>query len=140
MVGKCAFANAAGEELIEHARQLHTSVERALAAMRRYKDGWLGRVRIGTGDVMLTYFLPPVLRALRTNYPNIELTIFAGATTDVLQRIGRNEIDLGLVTLPVNERVFRPPRFAPRLSLRSCRRSRPAPRRASPRPISTGPT
>jgi DNA-binding transcriptional LysR family regulator len=105
-MGKRAFATAAGEELIEHARQLHTGVERALAAMRRYKDGWLGRVRIGTGDVMLTYLLPPVLHALRTTYPNIELVIFTGATTDVLQRIGRNEIDLGLVTLPVNERVF----------------------------------
>ena len=105
-LGKRAYATAAGSELIEHARRIAAETERALAAMRRHKDGWLGRVRIGTGDVMLSYLLPPVLRDLRTTHPNIELVIFTGTTTEMLQRISSNEIDLGLVTLPVNERVF----------------------------------
>ena len=74
--------------------------------MRRHKDGWLGRVRIGTGDVMLSYFLPPVLQALRATHPNIDLVFFTGTTTDVAQRLSSNDIDLGLVTLPVNERMF----------------------------------
>ena len=105
-LGKRAYATAAGSELIEHARRIAAETERALAAMRRHKDGWLGRVRIGTGDVMLSYLLPPALRALRTTHPNIELVIFTGTTTDMVQRISSNDIDLGLVTLPVNERVF----------------------------------
>jgi DNA-binding transcriptional LysR family regulator len=104
-MGKRAYPTAAGGELIEHARRIAAETERALAAMRRHKDGWLGRVRIGTGDVMLSCLLPPVLRALRTTHPNIELVIFTGTTTDMVQRISSNDIDLGLVTLPVNERV-----------------------------------
>jgi DNA-binding transcriptional LysR family regulator len=58
-----------------------------------------------------------------------ELVIFISAATDVLQRIGRNEIDLGLVTLPVNERVF-PSRVlgADHASVPTRRYARPLPR------------
>src|SRR5262245_36989167 len=103
-LGKRAYATAAGGELIEHARRIAAETERALAAMRRYKEGWLGRVRIGTGDVMLSYLLPPTLRALRTTHPKIELVIFTGTTSDVVQRISNNDLDLGLITLPVHDR------------------------------------
>ena len=106
-LGRRAYATAAGEELLEHARRIAAEAEAALAAMRRHKDGWLGRVRIGTSDVALTYLLPPVLRALHTRHPNIGLLISVGATTDMVRRMRSNDIDLGLVTLPVDEREFR---------------------------------
>jgi len=105
-LGKRAFATAAGRELIEHAKRIAEETERLLAAMRRHRDGWLGEVRIGSSTTALIYHLPPVLQALRTQHPNIELVVTTGTTSGVVERIVRNEIDLGVVSLPINERLL----------------------------------
>jgi DNA-binding transcriptional LysR family regulator len=103
-LGKRAFATAAGRELIEHAQRIHQETDRLLAAMRRHRDGWLGQVRIGSSTTALIYHLPPVLQRLRREQPNIELVVTTGTTTGVVERILRNDIDLGIVSLPVSER------------------------------------
>jgi DNA-binding transcriptional LysR family regulator len=105
-LGKRAFATAAGRELIEHAQRIHQETERLLAAMRRHRDGWLGQVRIGSSTTALIYHLPPVLQQLRRQHPNIELIVTTGTTTGVVERILRNEIDLGVVSLPISERLL----------------------------------
>ena len=103
-LGKRAFATAAGRELIEHAQRIQQETDRLLAAMRRHRDGWLGRVRIGSSTTALIYHLPPVLQRLRREHPNIELVATTGTTTGVVERLLRNEIDLGIVSLPISER------------------------------------
>jgi len=105
-LGKRAYATAAGRELLEHARRIAEENERLLAAMRRHRDGWLGQVRIGASTTALIYHLPPVLTGLRRQHPNIELVVTTGTTTGVIERILRNEIDLGIVSLPVTERLL----------------------------------
>ena len=60
--GKRAHLTQAGEKLIEHARHLLDEDARTRASMRRFYDGWLGRVRIGTSVTMLMYALPPILQ------------------------------------------------------------------------------
>lgn len=105
-VGKRAIATAAGRDLIEHARHLLEAEYRAQAAMRRHKEGRLGRVHIGTGATTLIYLLPPILRRLRTAYPDIDIAVTTGTTPDITDRMLNGRIDLGLVTLPVDERAF----------------------------------
>jgi DNA-binding transcriptional LysR family regulator len=105
-LGKRAFATAAGRELIEHAERIAQETERLLGAMRRHRDGWLGQVRIGSSTTALIYHLPPVLARLRKEHPNIELVATTGTTTGVVERMLRNEIDLGIVSLPVAERLL----------------------------------
>jgi len=105
-IGKRAFASPAGAELIEHAKRIGAASEQAVAAMRRYKDGWMGRVRLGAGATALTYSLPPVLRTLREKYPAIELIVSTGSTTGVVERILYNRVDIGLVTLPADEKML----------------------------------
>lgn len=105
-LGKRAFATAAGRELLEHAKRIAEENERLLAAMRRHRDGWLGQVRIGASTTALIYHLPPVLTGLRRQHPNIELVVTTGTTTGVIERILRNDIDLGIVSLPVTERLL----------------------------------
>jgi DNA-binding transcriptional LysR family regulator len=103
-LGKQAFATAAGAELIDRATRIEAEVDDALDAMRRHRDGWLGRVRIGTGAAIVTYLLPPLLRTLRRAHPDIELVINSGTTERIVERLARNEVDIGLVTLPVHDR------------------------------------
>jgi DNA-binding transcriptional LysR family regulator len=103
-LGKRAYATAAGSELIERAQRIEREVDDALDAMRRRREGGLARVRIGTGAAILAYLLPPVLRVLRRKYPNVEIVVTTGTTDAISAQVARNELDLGLVTLPVAER------------------------------------
>ncbi len=51
--GKRAYLTEAGEKLIKHARSLLDEDSRTRSDMRRFADGWLGRVRIGTSMTVL---------------------------------------------------------------------------------------
>jgi DNA-binding transcriptional LysR family regulator len=105
-LGKKAYATTAGRDLLEHARRLMHEEETALASMRRHREGLVGRVRVGTNAHYLIYSLPPVLRRLRAEFPMVELVITTGTTRGIIELMQRNEIDVGLVTLPVDERAF----------------------------------
>jgi len=100
-LGKKAYPTAAGAELVDHARTIMAAVEAAEGAMRRHRDGWLGRVRIGTGAATMTYLLPSVLRALRDDYPTIEVSVATGTTDEIVERLIANQLDIGIVTMPV---------------------------------------
>ncbi len=99
-LGKRAYATEAGRALLEHQRRLAAEAEAALGTLRRYRDGWLGRVRIGTGAATLAYRLLPLIKRLRQEHPTLELAASTGMTEDVIEALRENRIDLALLTLP----------------------------------------
>lgn len=105
-LGKRAFATAAGQEIIAQARLVAAEADALATAMRRRRDGWLGRVRLGASATALIYHLPPLLKRLTTQHPNLELVVTTGTTVGVVERILRNEIDAGIVSLPIEERTI----------------------------------
>lgn len=105
-IGKRAYLSQAGETLIGHARELLEEERRTLENMRRFDDGWLGRVRIGTSMTLLMYALPPILNELKIKHPQLELVLKAGLTANTLQMLKTNELDLGLCALPVTDPAF----------------------------------
>jgi DNA-binding transcriptional LysR family regulator len=105
-LGKRALPTEAGERLIEHARSLLDEDSRTRVAMRRFADGWLGRVRIGTSMTMLMYALPPILRQLKTDHPQLEINLKAGLTATTLQMLKANALDLGLCAFPIEDPAF----------------------------------
>ena len=102
-LGKKAYATAAGREVIEHARRISEETDAIAAAMRRFRDGWIGRVHIGAALTALMYLLPPVLKKLRAEHPGIDLFISNAPTSAMVDGVLRNEMDIGLVTLPVED-------------------------------------
>lgn len=102
-LGKKAYATAAGREVIDHARRISQEADAIAAAMRRFRDGWIGRVQIGAALTALMYLLPPVLKRLRAEHPGIDLFISNAPTTAMVDGVLRNEVDIGLVTLPVED-------------------------------------
>jgi DNA-binding transcriptional LysR family regulator len=104
--GKRAYLTQAGEKLIEHARTLLDEDSRAHVAMRRFGDGWLGPVRVGTSMTLLMCVLPPILRQLKTDHPQLEINLKTGLTTTTLQMLKINALDLGLCALPVEDSAF----------------------------------
>jgi len=101
-VGKHAALTHAGELLLAHARPALAGLEAAAAAVRRLAGVVTGRVRIGTGATASIYLLPPLLRRLRSRYPDVELIVVTGNSSDIAARIAHNELDVGVVTLPVH--------------------------------------
>lgn len=105
-LGKRAYLTQAGEQLIEHARNLLDEDVRARTSMRRFTDGGLGRVRVGTSMTMLIYALPSVLGKLKTSHPQLEINLKAGLTATTLALLKANALDLGLCALPVEDPAF----------------------------------
>jgi DNA-binding transcriptional LysR family regulator len=105
-LGKRAYPTEAGAKLLERARELLEDDARTCDEMRRYANGWLGRVRIGTSMTVLVYLLPPILRRLKTAYPQLEISLKAGLTTATLQMLKSNELDIGLCAMPIEDPAF----------------------------------
>jgi DNA-binding transcriptional LysR family regulator len=105
-IGRRAAPTAAGEELLGHARRIDANVGAAVDAMARHAKGTIGRIRIGSGATACIYFLPPILRALRSRFPALDIVVSTGNTSDILKMIEDNSLDFGLVTLPAGGRIF----------------------------------
>ena len=100
-IGKGAFATPAGRELIVRGRRIMADAEHALAVVRQHKEGVAGRIHIGAGPTALIYLLPPTLRRLRDEYPDIEIVMTSGTTHSISEGLLSNVIDIGFTALPV---------------------------------------
>ncbi|MDQ8033619.1 LysR family transcriptional regulator [Bordetella genomosp. 1] len=105
-LGRRVSPTAAGAELVDHLRRIEAAVADADQAMQSLATGVSGRVRLGTGATACTYLLPQALAGLRGRYPDIEVVASVGNTADILREVEHNQLDLGLVTLPVAGRAF----------------------------------
>lgn len=102
-LGKKAFATAAGREVIEHAHRIAVEADALETAMRRKRDGWIGRVHIGSTLTALMYLLPSVLKTLHTTHPGIDLLMTNSPTYRMIEGVASNEMDLALATMPIED-------------------------------------
>jgi DNA-binding transcriptional LysR family regulator len=103
-VGKRAFPTAAGAVLLEHAGRAFAELEAAQEALRRLRGVVAGRLRLGTGATASIHLLPPLLRRMRARYPELELIVVTGNAPEIAAAVSDNELDVGIVTLPVTGR------------------------------------
>jgi DNA-binding transcriptional LysR family regulator len=106
-LGKRAHATVPGRELIEAARRIFRECDHADAAMRRFREGWIGRVHVSTTLTAMIYRLPPILRGVRLDHPGIDLLVTNAPTPTSVENIVQNRVDLALVNLPVDQRQLR---------------------------------
>jgi DNA-binding transcriptional LysR family regulator len=105
--GKQAHATLPGRELMKAAQRIFESCSLAEEAMRRFRENWIGRVRLSTTLTAMVYRLPPILRQLRRDHPGVDLVVTNMPTPLSIARILTNEIDIALVTLPVDSNELR---------------------------------
>ncbi|GAA4477311.1 hypothetical protein GCM10023094_19280 [Rhodococcus olei] len=93
---------AAGHAFLPHAYQLLEGVDTARQAARSSTGGVYGHIRIGFTGVLNHRALPPLTRALRQRYPNIELSLVGRIMTrDAVVQLESGALDLAFVGLPV---------------------------------------
>jgi DNA-binding transcriptional LysR family regulator len=106
-LGRQAHATLPGRELVLAAQRIFRECQQADAAMRRFRDGWIGIVRVSTTNTALMYDLPPILRHIRADHPGIDLHVTNMPTRESVEQIIQNKVDLALVTLPVANKHLR---------------------------------
>jgi DNA-binding transcriptional LysR family regulator len=106
-VGKRAFPTPAGALLLEHAGRAFAELEAAQEALRQLRGVVAGRLRLGTGATASIHLLPPVLGRMRARYPDLELVVVTGNSPEIAAAVAANDLDVGLITLPVAGRQLR---------------------------------
>ena len=93
----------AGEHLLERARKILREHDAAVAEIAEIAGSEHGRLRIGAASgTFAMNQLPVILQEIRRKYPNSELTVTAGTSSRLVDRILHGEIDTAFVSLPVD--------------------------------------
>ncbi|AKE92009.1 LysR family transcriptional regulator [Rhodococcus aetherivorans] len=93
---------AGGHAFLPHAYHILESVETARQATRASAGGVYGRIKIGFTGVLNHLSLPPLTRALRQRYPDIELDLVGRIMTrEAVTQLESGALDLAFVGLPV---------------------------------------
>ena len=103
-VGKRAFPTRAGELLLAHADRALRELEAGVERVQKLRGVVAGRVRLGTSASISIYLLPPGLRRFRARYPETEVVIVTGNAAEITRAIVANDLDVGIVSLPVRDR------------------------------------
>jgi DNA-binding transcriptional LysR family regulator len=100
-VGNQVTITHAGEALLRHARFIFRQLKAAAVEVSDIGQLHRGEVSIGAGMTACIYLLPPAIREFRQKYPQVEVKITTGTTSELLPQIKEGVIDLGILTLPV---------------------------------------
>ena len=94
----------AGDLLRVHAERVLQEVELARDGVREFRGLVRGRVVLGVLPTVAPYFLPQRLRAFSSRFPAVEVVVHEDTTDQLASAVLAKEVDLALVSLPV-ERV-----------------------------------
>ena len=92
---------ASGKTLLPYADAIFAQCTEALRRVTETSRGPAKRLTIGTGTTMVNIFLPSVLQQFKEQNPGIDILIKTGHTVNILEEIRSGDLDLGIVTLPV---------------------------------------
>ncbi|HMT09679.1 MAG TPA: LysR family transcriptional regulator [Pyrinomonadaceae bacterium] len=93
----------AGEYLLDRARKILREHDTALAEIAEVAGAEHGRLRIGSASAeFASQQLPKILQRLREKYPNSDLSVSAGTSQALVDKIMHGEVDIAFVSLPVD--------------------------------------
>jgi DNA-binding transcriptional LysR family regulator len=97
----------AGRTLATHAQEVMEAVRKTRLAVEKLAEGVVGEVRIGTVNSVGIYFLPQVLWDMREKYETARPTVLYRHSTEIIDALLSNRIDLAIVADPRPDRRLR---------------------------------
>jgi LysR family cys regulon transcriptional activator len=94
---------AAGEEVLNYARQALAIRENILAIGRDHVEESRGVLRLGTTHTQARYVLPSVIRAFRRTFPNVSVQIHQGTPQQLVEMVHTDRVDLSICTEELGE-------------------------------------
>lgn len=100
-IGKKTMMTEAGRTLLHHSYNVFHELSQAKAAISEIQGLERGTLKIGALLTVVNYLLPPTVIGFHRSYPNVELSILGLRTGDIYDGLLQNELDLGIVFLPM---------------------------------------
>jgi DNA-binding transcriptional LysR family regulator len=101
-VNKKLFLTEAGRALLTHAEAILRAHDEARAELAAIGGPSRGRLHIGVASTTITVHpLPEILSEIKRQYALLDLSLVGGTSERIIERILANDIDVGLVSLPV---------------------------------------
>jgi LysR family transcriptional regulator, cys regulon transcriptional activator len=94
---------AAGEGVLNYARQALAIRENILAIGRDHVEEGSGVLRIGTTHTQARYVLPAVIRAFREIFPAVSLQIHQGTPQEIVEMAIKDRVDFSICTEELGE-------------------------------------
>ena len=92
----------AGTAIAARARRIVESSDEIIELARTHRDPLAGRLRVAFLPTIGPYLLPDLAPRLRRALPRIEFLLYEYQTGPMLERLHANELDLGVLALPVD--------------------------------------
>ncbi len=104
--GKGAMLTEAGKLLLHHARVLLNDARETKLAMDRFKGLEQANLRIGGSTIPGDYMIPAALPLLLRRFPGLSITLLQGDSHDILAKLAKDDIELGIVGSNFDEHNF----------------------------------
>ncbi len=92
-----ALLTEAGQAFLQHAERALNALAAGRETLVSLRDGKLGKLYLGAGPAISTYFLPSVLKRFTREHPGVEVVLRTGHSEGVLEMVLEREVQLGLV-------------------------------------------
>ncbi len=96
-LGRRIVLTEAGRLMADYAQRIFLLADEARRALEELHGLERGRLHLGASSTPGNYLLPRALAAFRTRYPRLEISLDIMASHDVVDRVIRQELDLGFV-------------------------------------------
>ena len=103
-IGKRVCLTQAGEILLPYAERLLNLHDEAKLAITELNATPKGKILIGANEATCIYVLPQIFALFKEKYPEVQISIYRNFSKKVVDKISDNQLDFGIVTLPVANR------------------------------------
>lgn len=103
---KSFMFTAIGEEVVLRSRKLLTDVDDLVELVRNQGEPMTGEIRLGCIPTIAPFLLSRVVRHCQQTYPSLTLLLKEDTTDRLLESLGKGELDLLLLALPVDTRGY----------------------------------
>ncbi len=101
-VNKRLILTDAGKLLLAHTEKILRAYDAAKADLSEITQAAKTRLHIGIASTAITaHPLPEILSEIKSTHPPLDLSVIGGTSEWIIQQITENKIDVGLVSLPV---------------------------------------
>jgi len=102
-LGRKIFLTRSGEVLFEFGQQIVSLHRETLQRVREAEGSVGGKLSVGANEATCLYVLPQVFAEFKRKYDQVGISIYRNFSHKILQKMTENQIDVGIVTLPISQ-------------------------------------
>ncbi len=97
----------AGEKLIRQFKVIYNEYENLSELIQETKDEFYGILKVGIIPTLAPFLLPLFLDNLVSKYPKVTFDINEITTYEIIKRLKLRELDVGILSLPINDKELK---------------------------------